>query len=79
MQELPSHPSCIRVFQQHALQGRQEQQLQTMHEEKEPGAETTMEGTADTHKTVGGEALPSLLPNLSHKVFLPDRKHEGWL
>jgi len=76
---MPSHPSCIRVFQQHTFQGWQEQQLQAMHEEKEPGAETAMEGTADTHRATGGKTLPSMLPNLPHKVFLPDREHEGWL
>ena len=79
MQELPSDPTCLRVFQQHALQGRQEQQLQAMHEEKEPGAETAMEGTTYTYRTTGGETLPSMLPNLPHKVILPNREHEGWL
>jgi hypothetical protein len=79
MQELPSDSTGLRIFQQHALQGRQEQQLQAMHEEKEPGAETAMEGTTGTCRTTCGEILPSLLPNLSHNVFLQDCEHEGWL
>jgi len=53
MQELPSDPTGLRVFQQYTLQGRQEQQLQAMHEEKEPGTETAMDGTAGTHRTAG--------------------------
>ncbi len=79
MQELPSNPPGLRVFQQHALQGRQEQQLQAMHEEKEPGTETTLERTTNKPRATSGETLPALLSDLPDSLLLSYPWYKGRL